>query len=115
MFGSSVAAFYYLPKWLFYALANPIRRNGFTTVLTRLYVRPQVEAVVHWAAKVLLATEIPLCRLHRDVREQELNLLQFTTIVVAQFRTCSSQIVRRDMLQPRSLTAGLHHVPDHIL
>lgn len=81
----------------------------------RLYVSSQVEAVVDRAAEILLAAEIPLCRLHRDVSEQELNLLQLTAAVVAQFRAGSSQIVRRDVLQPHSLAATLHHVPDDIL
>lgn len=81
----------------------------------RLYVSSQVEAVVHRAAEILLAAEVTLCGLHRDVPEQELNLLQLTTAVVAQFRAGSSQIVRRDMLQPHSLATALHDVPDDIL
>jgi len=60
MFRSSVAAFYSLPKWLFYRLADAVPRNRFAILLPRLHVHPQFEAVVHRASQVLLAAEIPL-------------------------------------------------------
>jgi hypothetical protein len=47
--------------------------------------------------------------------EQELNLLQFATAVVAQLRAGSPQVVRGNMLQARSLAAGLDYVPHNIL
>src|SRR6266567_1089896 len=83
MFGSAVA-FYSLPKWLFYRLADAGRRNRFAMLLPELHVQPQFEAVVHRASQVLLAAEIPLGRLYRCMPQQELNLLQLTTTVVAQ-------------------------------
>jgi hypothetical protein len=66
-------------------------------------------------SEILLAAEIPLRCLHGDMPEQELNLLQLATAVVAQLRAGSPQIVRRDVLQPYSLATTLHYVPDHIL
>src|ERR1700752_3110183 len=47
--------------------------------------------------------------------EQELNLLKLTATVMAQFRTCPPQVVRRNVLQARSLAAGSDHVPHDIL
>jgi hypothetical protein len=110
-----VAAFYSLPKWLFYRLADAVRRNRFAILLPRLHVHPQFEAVVHRASQVLLAAEIPLGRLYRRMPQQELNLLQLTATVVAQLRTSSSQVVWRNVLQAHSLATSPDHIPDHIL
>jgi hypothetical protein len=98
MFGSPVGAFYSLPKWLFYRLAEAAHRNKFAMLLPRLHVHPQFEAVVHRASQVLLAAEISLGRLYRCMPQQELNLLQLTTTVVAQLRASSSQVVGRNVL-----------------
>jgi hypothetical protein len=49
-------------------------------------------------SEILLAAEIPLGRLYRRVPQQELNLLQLTTTVVAQLRASSSQVVWRNVL-----------------
>jgi len=65
--------------------------------------------------EILFATEIAFRCLHRCVAQQELNLLQLASAAVAQLRTGSPQIVRRDMFQARSLAAVLHHVPHDIL
>jgi hypothetical protein len=51
-------AFYSLPKWLFYRLADAVGRNRFAILLPRLHVHPQFEAVVHRASQVLLAAEM---------------------------------------------------------
>jgi hypothetical protein len=47
--------------------------------------------------------------------QQELNLLKFSTARVAQLRAGSAQVMRRNMLQARSLAATLDHVPHYIL
>src|ERR1022692_2092509 len=47
--------------------------------------------------------------------QQELNLLQLSSTVMTQLRTGPPQIVRCNMLQSRSLTAGLDYVPHNIL
>jgi len=49
------------------------------------------------------------------VSQQELNLLKFSAIGVAQLRTSPTQIVRRDMLQSCSLATASHYVPDDVL
>jgi hypothetical protein len=51
----------------------------------------------------------PVTTKHENgVSEQELNLLQLTTAVVAQFRAGSPQIVRRDVLQPQGADVQSH-------
>ena len=47
--------------------------------------------------------------------EQELNLFQLSSAVMTQLRTGPPQVVRCDVLQARSPTAGPDHVPHHIL
>jgi hypothetical protein len=64
----------------------------------RLRIRSEVEKVVHWMPKILFAAEIAFRGLDRCMSEQELNLLQLTTAVVAQLRTGSSQIMRCDVV-----------------
>jgi hypothetical protein len=81
IFASSTAAFYAFGRCRFY-------RTGYfhcPTVKVDLpqRVRLQLETVIHWASQVLLAAEIALGRLHGNMPEQELNLLQLATAVVA--------------------------------
>src|SRR5205814_10313025 len=59
--------------------------------------------------------EIAFRRLDPCMPQQELNLLQFATAAVAQLRTGSTQVMRCNMLQARSLAAGLDDVPHDIL
>ena len=66
-------------------------------------------------AKILFAAEITLCGLHRSMSQQELNLLQFATAIMAQFRAGSSQIMRGNVLQSGFLATSSDYVPDNIL
>jgi len=70
--------------------------------------------VVHWMPEILFAAEIAFRRLDRCMPQQELNLLQLAAIAVAQLRTGSPQVVRCNMLQTRSLAAGLDYVPHNM-
>ena len=63
-----------------------------------LRVGPEVEKIVHGMPETVFAAEIAFRGLHRCMPEQELNLLQFTTAVVAQLRTGPAQIVRSNAL-----------------
>jgi hypothetical protein len=47
--------------------------------------------------------------------QQELNLLDLTTTVVAQLRTSSAQVVWCNVVQSCFLTATPDYVPDHVL
>ena len=114
IFVSSVAALYAFARRCFYRRA-PFHRGGPKVRPLLLHFRPQFETIVHRASEILLATKIPLSRLHRRMPQQKLNLLQFTTTVMTQLRTCSPQVVRRDVLQTHPLTTPPNHVPDYIL
>jgi len=86
MFRSSVAAFYALPKSLFYSFAGPVRRDRFHTFRLLLRIRSEIEKIVHWMPEILFAAEIAFRGLLRCMPEQELNLLQLTTAIMAQLR-----------------------------
>jgi hypothetical protein len=51
------------------------------------------QSVVHGSPELLLASEVALCRLNRDVPEQELNLVQFATREMAETGTRASEVV----------------------
>src|SRR5579864_4085264 len=114
MFRSSVAAFYRLPRCLFYIVGG-FHWDRFTIVFVRLPVCSEGKKIVHWMSEILFAAKVPLRRLHRCMLEQELNLLQLSSTVMTQLRAGSPQIMRGNMLQARSLAAGSDHVPDNVL
>jgi hypothetical protein len=114
MVRSSVAAFYRLPRCLFYIVGG-FHWGRFTIAFMRLPVRSEVKKIVHRMSEILFAAEIAFRRLPGYVPQQELNLLKLSAVRVAQLRTGSSQVMRCNMLQARSLAAGLDYVPHHIL
>jgi hypothetical protein len=87
MFRSSVAAFYSLLKCLFYSLDDAVRREGFTILFRPLPLHPEVERIVHRAYEILFAAKIASCSQHRDMSEQELNLLKLSAAAMTQLRT----------------------------
>ena len=109
-----MAAFYPSPRCFFYRVRG-FHCGRFTNVFMRPSVRSEVKKVVHWMPEILFAAEIAFRCLDGCMPQQELNLLQLATAAVAQLRAGSSQIMRRNMLQARSLAAGLDYVPHNIL
>ncbi len=109
-----MAAFYRLPRCLFYIVGG-FHRGRFTIVFARLPVRTEVKKIVHRMSQILFAAEIAFRRLDGYMPQQELNLLQLSAVRVAQLRAGSPQVMRCNMLQARSLAAGLDYVPHHIL
>jgi hypothetical protein len=88
MVPSSVAAFYAFARCCFYwSRPNII---GPQRIL-------QFETVIHRAPQVLFATQVSLGCLHGHMTEQELNLLQLATAVVAELGAGSPQVVGRDV------------------
>ena len=81
----------------------------------RLPVRSEVEKIVHRMSEILFAAEVAFRRLHGYMPQQELNLLKLSAVRVAQLRTRPAQVMRGNMLQARSLAAGLDYVPYDIL
>ena len=96
---------------------SPVRSTSFAVRFPQLDVAAEIEVeqIVDWMSEILFTAEIAFRGLDGCMTQQELNLLKFSPAAVAQLRTGSPQVVRCDMLQARSLTAGLDHVPDHIL
>ena len=109
-----MAAFYPLPRCLFYRVGG-FHWDRFTIVFLRPPVRSEVKKIVHRMSEILFAAEIAFRRLDRCMPQQELNLLQLATAAVAQLRAGSPQVMRRNMLQARSLAATLDYVPHDIL
>jgi hypothetical protein len=109
-----VAAFYPLPRCLFYRVGG-FHWGRVTIVFMRPPVRSEVKKVVYRMSEILFAAEIAFRRLNGCMAQQELNLLQLATARVAQLRTGSPQVMRCNMLQARSLAAGLYYVPHDIL
>jgi len=98
MFRSSVAAFYPWLVCIFYSSFTSARRNRFLMFRLVLPLRSEVEKIVHRMSQILFAAEIVFGGLDRDMPEQELNLLQLTTPIMAELRTGSPQIVRGNVL-----------------
>ena len=109
-----MAAFYPLPRCLFYRVGG-FHWGRFTIVFMRPPVRSEVKKIVHRMPEILFAAEIAFRRLDGCMPQQELNLLQLTAAAVAQLRTGPPQVVRCNVLQARSLAAGLDYVPHDIL
>ncbi len=56
------------------------------------------DSVIYGLLKILFATKISLCREHRFVSQQELDLFYFAAGSMAQLCTGSSQIVGSEMV-----------------
>ncbi len=73
------------------------------------------DLVVCRSLQTLLAAEILFRRLHRDVAEQELDLLQFASGCVTQACTGPAEVVWRDFRQAELCGIFLHDMPDDLL
>jgi hypothetical protein len=79
-----------------------------------LQVRFQPNPIIHRVAETLLAAQVPLRRLHRDMPQKELNLLQFTAGLMAKTGASPAKIVRRER---RNLTVHcflFHDTPNDL-
>src|SRR5262249_44136581 len=81
--------------------------------LRKLPSRLNADAVVNSAPKALLAPQVSLGRFHRNVPQQELDLLQFAAGGVAQAGAGAPTIVRRQFCNTSPAGVLLHDVPDH--
>src|SRR4051794_30856350 len=78
-----------------------------------LMVPVKAHGVVDGAPEFLLAAQVPLGRLDRDVSKQELNLIEFPASELAQPSTRAPEIVRGQLLAAGVSGRRLHHVPHH--
>jgi hypothetical protein len=60
----------------------------------------------------LLASEISLGRLNRNVPQKELNLFQLSSASLAQLGTSSTEVMRSQLCHADSFRAFLHNMPD---
>ena len=75
-----MAAFYRLPRCLFYGIGR-LHCGGFIIVFLRPpTVCSEIEKVVHWMSEILFAAEIAFRRLHGYMPQQELNLLKLSAL-----------------------------------
>jgi hypothetical protein len=77
-------------------------------------IRFDAQAVVHGVPELLVAPEVALRRLNRDMPEEELDLVQFTAGEGTQPGTRSSQIVRGPLGDARLGGRIPHDVPQHL-
>jgi hypothetical protein len=77
-------------------------------------VRFQANPIVHRVAETLFAAQVPLRRLHRDVSQQELNLLQFTAGLMAKTGTRPTEVVRCEERNLTLLCFLLHDTPNDL-
>ena len=75
----------------------------------------KVKKIVDRVSEILFAAEIAFCRLNRCVAQQELNLLQFISAIMAELSAGPPQVVRCNVLQACSLAAGPDNIPDNVL
>jgi len=84
-------------------------------LVQRLYSGRRLDpnAIVHCVPDSLLAAEIFLSRLNRNVSKQKLNLLQFAASDMAKTGTRAAKIMRRQLMQPELCGVVFDNVPDH--
>jgi hypothetical protein len=77
-------------------------------------LRLSSDSVVDGRSDALLASEVSLGGLDRDVTEKELDLFQFAAGSVPKPRAVSTQIMRRQFLDPGSLCELTADMPDNL-
>jgi hypothetical protein len=74
-------------------------------------------AIEYWRPRSIMCAitpQVPFIRLYRNVPQQELNLLQFTTSLVAQTGASPPEVVRGQGRNLTGLCFLLHHTPDDL-
>ena len=77
--------------------------------------RFNADAVVHGAADTLLAAQVALRSLDRDVPKKGLDLVQFASGGMAELRAGATEVMRSELRNPNLLRVVLHDVPDEAL
>ena len=79
-----------------------------------MWVRFQPDSIIHGIAEPLFAAQVSLRRLHRDMPQKELNLLQLTACLMAKTGTSAAKIVRRERRDLTILCFLLHDTPNDL-
>jgi hypothetical protein len=77
-------------------------------------VRFEPDLIIDSVAKALLAAQVSLRCLHRDVSQQKLDLLQFTTGLMTKTGTSPAEVMRRERRNLTVLCFFLHHAPNDL-
>jgi hypothetical protein len=70
------------------------------------------KSVVYSHSQTLLAANIALCGLHRDMPEEKLDLLKLASRIMAEPRTGPPQIMRRETWNVHGRGSLLDNAPD---
>src|SRR5262249_34429120 len=70
--------------------------------------------VVHSSAQLLFTSQVPLCRLNRNVPEKELNLIQLAASEMTQTRTGPAEIVRCKLFDSRAPRCTFDNLPKNL-
>ena len=76
--------------------------------------RLQADVIVDRIPESLLASQVPFRRLHRNVPQQELDLLQFAASLMAQTGSSPPEVVRGQGRNLTCLRFLLYHAPDDL-
>lgn len=79
-----------------------------------LRVRVQPNPIIHSVAKTLLAAQVPLRRLHGDMSQKELNLLQLTASLMAKAGASLAKVVRSERWDLTVLCFLFHDTPNYL-
>jgi hypothetical protein len=77
-------------------------------------IRLDANAIIDGGSNPLLAAKVTFRRLHRNVPQEELNLLQLASRCVAEASTGPSQIVRRQFRHSNASGGFLDNVPNRL-
>jgi hypothetical protein len=76
-----------------------------------MQVRFKPDPIIDGVVEALFASEISLGSLHRDMSQQELDLLQLASRLMTETCTCPTKVVRRQRGNFANLGFILHYPP----
>src|SRR5438876_2079853 len=101
------------------SMAPGLSRRGGLSVLEALLRRPEIfrldaHSVVDCDGQLLLATEVTLCCLDRDVSKQELDLIQFAASEVTKPGAAATKVMRCKFVYARPRGGLPDNLPQHL-
>ena len=75
----------------------------------------QADVIIDGEPQPLFAAQVPLGRFHRNMPQEELDLLKLPASRVAEPRAGTPAVVRRQLGSADGVGKAFHHVPDHLL
>src|ERR1700685_2405311 len=97
----------------FQAVSQTIEK-GARSLSGRFGFNRKFKVIIHCVLKLLFASDVPLCSLHRSVAEEKLNLFQFASTTVAEACACATQIVGCQIADAGLPSAPFHRIPHYV-